>query len=90
MTTLFPFTPSATQAFTFQPSLDGQIYTATIMWNLADQRWYLGLTDLSGNSVVWIAVIGSSDLYNINMLAGYFSTSTMVFRQSSQQFEVTP
>ena len=28
--------------------------------------------------------------YNIDILAGYFTTSTLVFRSSSQQFEITP
>ncbi len=28
--------------------------------------------------------------YNINLAAGYFTTSTLVFREASQLFEVTP
>lgn len=31
-----------------------------------------------------------SEIYNINFGAGYFTDSTLVFRESSQTFEVTP
>ena len=36
------------------------------------------------------ATMTGSVIYNINLVAGYFTTSTLVFRQASQQFEVTP
>lgn len=29
-------------------------------------------------------------IYNINLASGYFQTSTLVFREASQQFEVNP
>jgi len=31
-----------------------------------------------------------SATYNINLVEGYFNTSTLVFREASQQFEVSP
>ena len=31
-----------------------------------------------------------SEIYNLNLAGGYFTTSTLVYRESSQTFEVTP
>lgn len=36
-----------------------------------------------------IATLGAAS-YNVNLAAGYFQTSTLVFRTSTQNFEVTP
>jgi hypothetical protein len=35
------------------------------------------------------AQLGAS-VYNINIAAGYFTTSKLIFRESSQQFEIVP
>jgi len=89
MTTYYPFTPSATQPFQFQPTFDGNVYTVVVTWNVSGQRWYYNIYTLSGVRVVTQALISSPDNYDINLLGGYFKTSKMVFRASSQQFEVT-
>jgi hypothetical protein len=68
MTTFFNFTPAVTSAFQFQPTLDGQVYTATIVWSLFGQRYYLKLTDLSGNLIVYEALAGSDTGVNISTL----------------------
>lgn len=68
MTTYFNFTPSATAAFQFQPTLDGQVYNATILWSLFGQRYYLQLADLSGNIIVYEALAGSDTGVNISSL----------------------
>lgn len=86
----YNFVPPPNGAFTFQPTLDGVVYTATIVWNLFGQRWYLVLTTLSGTPVVTIPVIGSPPNFTINMLGGYFQTSVMTFNSASSQFVVTP
>jgi hypothetical protein len=161
--TTFTFAPSPQAPWMFQPTLDGQIYTGVITWNLAAQRWYLNLYSLAGALVVAKALVGSPPAipiaavawtlgtatvttqdphgyppgativltiagvtpsgyngtvsalitgpstftyslasfpglatafgqvsYDINLVQGYFTTSTMVFRQASQQFEVNP
>lgn len=31
-----------------------------------------------------------TEIYNVNLAAGYFETSTLVYRESSKTFEVTP
>lgn len=159
MTTLIPFTPTATQAFTFSPVLDGTTYNAIVTWALWGQRWYLNLYSSAGPLVVAIPLIESVDpvaatltttrgLYTaqiapfteeepnigwsvssvnvssgtiladvsfqsgivrlsnpplvtaadpaatfdkaFNLIAGYGFTSTMVFRGSSQTFEINP
>jgi hypothetical protein len=52
VTTLIPFTPSLSQAFQFQPTLDGVLYSAVVTWNSFAQRYYLNLYDLSGNLIL--------------------------------------
>lgn len=88
MTTLSPFLPTATKVFSFAPTLDGVQFNAIIAWNLAG-RWYLNLYDLNGTLILCCALISSPDDYDINMLEQYFN-STLVFRESTQNFEVTP
>lgn len=90
MTTYTPFVPPQGRAFEFQPTLDGQTYTATVLWNVTGQRWFLMLKTLSGKLVFNQPLISSPDGYDINLAGAYFSASTLVFRGSSQQFEVTP
>ncbi len=89
MTTLVLFTPSTTSPFTFQPTLDGTNYTAAVTWNLSGQRWYFNLYTLAGDLVVALPLIGSPPDHDVDLVGGYF-TSTVVFRQSSQQFEIDP
>lgn len=59
MSTLVAFTPSTTAAFTFQPTLNGTQYNATITYNIFGQRYYLNLTDLAGNLVLCTALVSS-------------------------------
>lgn len=162
MTTYFPFTPGP-NIYQFQPTLGGQVYNASVTWNLFGQRWYLNLVDGAGNLVVSKALVGSTAALNlqslswlmgvvtattddphgytlgstpqltiagvapsayngikpalitgpstftyslaaypgsasilgtvssdINLVWGYFQSSTLVFREASQLFEVTP
>ena len=52
MSTLLDFTPSTLAAFQFQPTLAGQLYAVTVTWNVFDQRYYINLSDLSGNLIL--------------------------------------
>lgn len=88
--TAFHFSPSVNANFTFQPTLDGNVHDAIVTWNLFGQRFYLNLYDLSGALVVCRALVGSPNDQDIDLVGGYFTASKMVFRQSSQQFEVSP
>lgn len=162
MTTYTDFVPTRQVPFSFQPTLDGQVYTANITWSLFGVRYYLNLIAPDGTRVITTALVGSpsgialqtlswargqaqavavgphgykvgrtvmltvsgavpdaynglvpafitgpttfqypvaadpgpatvpgSAAYNINLVGGLFA-STLVFRESSNQFEVSP
>lgn len=91
MTTI-PFTPNNGNAPPFSTifTLDGNPYNGSAWWNIAGQRWYLTLSDQSG-TVVWNGpIIGSSLTYDIPLAPNVFSTSTLIYREDSGVFEVTP
>ena len=66
--TTFPFTPSYTIAPSFQPTLDGEVYTCTVTWNLFGQRYYLNCFDSSGNLVFTVAISETAPSLPINSL----------------------
>ena len=87
--TAFNFTPTATAPYQFQPTLDGALYTARILWNIFGQRWYLNLFANNGNRVLTIPVVASPRDYPISLTKGYFN-STLVFYEDANTFEVLP
>lgn len=89
MTTFVDFAPSASAPFQFQPTLDGDVYTIIVTWNLMGQRYYTNCYSLAGSLIFCLPLIGSPPGYDISLTAGYFA-STMVYRQANQQFEVSP
>lgn len=92
MTTLVPFQASQTTAPPFQATftLDGASYNGAATWNVSGQRWYFTLTDLNGN-VVWSgALVGSPEASNIYLAPGIFTTSTILYREGTNNFEVEP
>lgn len=88
MTIIIPFIPPPTTAFQFTAALDGSPYTITVTWNVSAQRWYINVYDQSNSRVFTLPLIGSPDNYSISLAAGYFTT-TIVYREASQQFEVS-
>lgn len=90
MTTLYQFTPTITQNFTFTPTLDGNQYACEITWGLFGQRWILNVYTLQNVLIVTKPFVGSPDDYSINLVQGYFTTSSLVFRQSTNNIEVSP
>lgn len=90
MTVLTQFTPSVNQNFTFSPTLDGQVYNIVITWSLFGQRWLVNCYDLSANLVFARPLRASPDAYDINIAGGYFVLSTLIYRESSNNFEVLP
>lgn len=89
--TLIPFTPSATGTpFTAQMTLDGASYTFAARWNLYRGDWYFSLSDANGNLVVNAPLIGSPPSANVNLVPGLFTTSTIAYRPSTGNIEVTP
>lgn len=57
--TKFTFAPSTAAVFSFQPTLDGEAYNATVPFSLFGNRPYLSLLSLSGVQVWYGAVVGS-------------------------------
>lgn len=89
-TTLVPFTPdnSATPPFSANVVLDGQSYSLQARWNLYAQRWYVYL--VQGGVVVQMQpLIGSPGTDQIELFFGVFTTSTIIFNESSGNFEIT-
>lgn len=89
--TTYAFAPSVTTVFGFQPVLDGQTYNATVTWNLAGQRWYLNVYDLTGDLITSKAMV-ASDINSepLNLVWGYFQTSAVYYYSDTQQIMVTP
>lgn len=88
--TLTPFVPSNVAPFQFQPTFDGNTYTVLVKWNLSGQRYYIEIYDLTATMLVAKPLIGSPPNGDINLIYGYFETSTMVYRTSTNNFEVLP
>lgn len=89
MATLFQFTPAINQNFTFSPTLDGQQYSAIVVWSLFGKRWVLNVYTLQGVLLFTKPLTGSPDDYSINLAQGY-TTSSLVYRVSTNNFEVSP
>lgn len=91
MTTLVAFTPSNTGVpFQANVTLDGNPYSLTASWNLAAQRWYATLTDTTGNLVWSGALVGSPLTSDIYLALGIFTTSTILYREDTGNFEINP
>lgn len=90
MASLYQFTPATNQNYSFQPTFDGQQYTVLVTWSLFGQRWVINVYDLQGNLVVERPLRSSPNNYDINLIAGYFTTSTLVYRAGTNNFEVNP
>jgi hypothetical protein len=84
---IIPFNPSPAANFQFQATLDGSPYNVVCTFNAYAQRYYFSVYDLSGNLIVSRPVVASPSFFNTNLLAGYFTTS-MIYRDSSQEFEI--
>jgi hypothetical protein len=89
MTTFVNFVPSNTQPFQFQAILDGGAYTVVVRWNLFGQRYYLDISDINGELVLSIPMVGSPVGYDISLVDGYFE-STLIWRVGAGQFEISP
>lgn len=52
MTTYVTFVPSNQQAFQFQATLDNNLYTCQVTWNLFGQGYYINLYDVNNNLIL--------------------------------------
>ena len=64
--TFIDFVPGTITPFSFSPTLDGVQYAATVPWNEFAQRHYLGLTDLSGNQILYKGLASSGPRISAN------------------------
>ena len=92
MTTLVPFLPSNVASPPFQATvtLDGTQYSLTATWNVYRGDWYFTITDQSGNVTFNGALIASPPDYDIYLAPGIFTTSTILYRDSTGNFEINP
>ncbi len=88
--TLIAFNPSPNANFQFSPVLDGITYIAICTWNIYREAYYISIYNSSRTLIVNRPIVASPDNYNINLVFGYFRTSTLVYRASSGNFEITP
>ena len=77
--TAFQFQPNTTSVYSFQPTLDGQPYHATVTWNTWGQRWWLNIVSLSGTLVVSRAVVSSANPVStpLTTTAGLYTASVI-------------
>lgn len=68
-TTLFDFTPTSVAVYTFQPTLDGETFNASVPFSLFGNRPYLNLVAVDGTPVWYGAVVGSPDGARISTLS---------------------
>ncbi|EGM4957628.1 hypothetical protein IRT67_002543 [Salmonella enterica subsp. enterica serovar Muenster] len=87
-TAIYPFSGNEQKSMIFTPVLDGEVYNCQTKWNIAAQRWYLNVTDNSGNRQLTIPIVASPVGCDINLLVGAFNISKMVWRYSKGQIEV--
>lgn len=92
MSTLIAFTPNNNSLPPFsQPvTLDNVSYSLTAFWNLAGQRWFCSLVDQSGMPIWTGALVGSSLTFDILLAPGVFQASTLLYREDTGNFEITP
>lgn len=85
----YPFTGNERQSMTFTPILDGTVYNCQIKWNVAALRWYLLITDGSGNVVLNTPLVGSGSSGGINIISVVFKSTSMYWRERNGQIEVS-
>jgi hypothetical protein len=59
------------------------------MWNFYRKDWYMQITDQNGTLIVNQPLIGSPTDSDINLVGGYFTATTLVYRPQTGNFEVT-
>lgn len=85
------FTPSTdtNPPFSFNCTLDSNTYEIQVTWNVYGQRWYITCNDINGNRIRTEPLVGSPTGYDIPLLTGLFTDSTVIYREDSNNFEVS-
>lgn len=90
MTTFVQFDPTPFANFQFNPTLDGTDYVAICTWNIYGERYYLNIYNNNGTLIVTNPLVASPDDFDIDLVYGYFTTSKIVYRNSSNNIEIIP
>lgn len=90
MTTYTQFSPAPDQPFQFSAELDGATYNVIVTQNLFGQRWYVNVYDNTGNLIISFPLIASPNTYDISLIATLGFSSTLIYRDSTNNFEVSP
>jgi len=90
-TTLIAFSPNnaASPPFSTTVTLDNVSYQLIATWNIAGQRWFASLQDQSGTATWSGALVGSPLGYDILLAPGIFTSSTLLYRADTGNFEVS-
>ena len=59
MTTFYQFAPSSAAPYSFQPTLDGDVYNCTVTWNLFGVRYFLNVNALDGTLIMSRGLVAS-------------------------------
>ncbi|MGH8321579.1 MAG: hypothetical protein ACRESI_06465 [Gammaproteobacteria bacterium] len=65
---IYAFDPNSNLSQTFNPVLDSATYTASIVWNIFSNRWFLNLTDQTGTLIIFCALASSNNQKQIASL----------------------
>lgn len=95
--TVINFTPARTNPpFTFTATLDGAQYNCVVTWLVFGQYWYITISDLSNNLILYRRLVGSECGFNIQSLSwsnGYVDITTTAphgyLRKSTIQLRVS-
>lgn len=77
--TIFPYTALPNAPYQFNPTLDGQQYTAVVPWELFGRRLYLSLFDVNSTLVVTRALVGSVGALAVQSASWAGGTVTLTF-----------
>lgn len=67
MSTFVNFVPGVTTPFLFQPTLNGVQYTVTVPWNIKSERYYINVTDLAGNPILYRSLSESGPVNPVSL-----------------------
>lgn len=81
MTTFFTYQPQPNAPYQFQPTLDGQQYSAIVPWSLFGRRLYFMLYDSNGGRVLTRALVGSLGASPIQSLSWAGGSAVATFAQ---------
>jgi hypothetical protein len=87
---IIQFAPLPSGPFTFPLTRQGRPYSGVVGWSLSGQRRYLSVSSAQGALVAATPLVGSPPGFDIDLLSGRFLPSTLVFRETTNQFEVGP